>query len=187
MDHRRLAGRAHPDRPRLATVTEADAREQDAASVSGALQLRAAITAARANDADEAYSCLDAADQAARRMDVDRYGNWFNAGNVALHGVAVAVELGDGAEAVRRSKTLVTPQDVPASRLAHHHLDTARGYIWVGDVERSLAALERADRTAPELVRNHPMAQATVRSLLRAERRSTRERLRRMATRLHVE
>jgi hypothetical protein len=59
--------------------------------------------------------------------------------------------------------------------------------VWVGEVERGLAALERADRAAPQLVRNHPMAQATVRSLLRAERRSTRERLRRMATRLHVE
>ena len=171
----------------LSTVTEADAREEDAAGLSGALQLRAAITAARANDADEAYSCLDAAERAAARMDVDRYGNWFSAGNVALHGVAVAVELGDGAETVRRSKALIAPGDVPASRLAHHYLDTARGYVWVGDVERGLASLERADRTAPELVRNHPMAQATVRALLRAERRSTRERLRRMATRLHVE
>jgi transcriptional regulator with XRE-family HTH domain len=171
----------------LATVTEADAREEDAASLSGALQLRAAITAARANDADEAYGRLDAAEQAVARVGVDRYGNWFSAGNVVLHGVAVAVELGDGVETVRRSKALVPPGDVPASRLAHHHLDTARGYVWVGDVERGLAALERADRTAPELVRNHPMAQATVRALLRAERRSTRERLRRMATRLHVD
>lgn len=171
----------------LATVAEADASEEDAASLTGAFQLRAAITAARANDADEAYGRLDAAERAAALTDVDRYGNWFGAGNVALHGVAVAVVLGDGAETVRRAKALVAPGDVPASRLAHHHLDTARGYVWVGDVERALAALERADRTAPELVRNHPMAQATVRALLRAERRSTRERLRRMATRLHVE
>jgi transcriptional regulator with XRE-family HTH domain len=171
----------------LATVDAAGANVEDTASLTGALQLRAAITAARANDADEAYGRLDAAEDAAGRMRLDRYGNWFNAGNVALHGVAVAVELGDGVEAVRRAKGLIVPTDVPASRVAHHHLDTARGYVWVGEVERGLAALERADRAAPQLVRNHPMAQATVRSLLRAERRSTRERLRRMATRLHVE
>lgn len=171
----------------LATVGAAGASTEDASSLVGALQLRAAITAARANDADEAYSRLDAAGEAAGRVSVDRYGNWFSLGNVSLHGVAVAVELGDGVEAVRRSKNLVVPADVPASRLAHYFLDTARGFVWVGDVERGLAALERADRAAPQLVRNHPMAQATVRSLLRAERRSTRERLRRMATRLHVE
>lgn len=171
----------------LATVNAADANSEDSASLAGALQLRAAITAARANDADEAYSRLDAAEDAAGQMSVDRYGNWFSAGNVALHGVAVAVELGDGVEAVRRAKGMVVPTDVPASRVAHHYLDTARGFMWVGDVERGLAALERAERAAPQLVRNHPMAQAAVRSLLRAERRSTRERLRRMATRLHVE
>lgn len=168
-------------------VTEADAPTEDAAGLAGALHLRAAITAARANQADEAYTRLDAAADAASRMRVDRYRNWFGAGNVTLHGVAVAVELGDGVQAVRRAKAFVVPEDVPSSRLAHFYLDVARGHVWVGDVERGLAALERADRTAPQLVRNHPMAQATVRSLLRAERRSTRERLRRMATRLHVE
>jgi hypothetical protein len=104
-----------------------------------------------------------------------------------MHWVAVAVELGDGPEAVRRSKGLRVPTGMPPSRVAHHYLDAARGWLWANDVERSLASLERAYKTAPQLVGHHPMAQATARALLRAERRTTRERLRVMATRLHVD
>ncbi len=103
-----------------------------------------------------------------------------------MHRVAVAVELGDGAEAVRRSKGLIIPKGMPPSRIAHHYLDAARGFMWVNNVEQGLAALERADFIAPQLVRHHPVAQATARGLLRAERQSIRPRLRRMADRLHV-
>lgn len=82
---------------------------------------------------------------------------------------------------------LLLPKELPPSRVAHYYMDTAGVFVWVNEVERGLAALERGDQIAPELVRNHPMAQATVRLLLRAERRSTRERLRRMAIQLHID
>lgn len=161
---------------------------QAAASLTGALHLRAAITAARANEADVAYARLDEAETQAQIADgADPYLNWFSSGNVGMHWVAVAVELGDGDEAVRRADGLPLPKYLPASRVAHHYMDAARGWIWVNNVERSLASLERAYRTAPQLVSNSPMAQQTMRALVRAERRSTRERLRVMATRLHVE
>lgn len=161
---------------------------QGAASLTGALHLRAAVTSARASNADGAYGRLDAAEESARlAAGRDPYLNWFCAGNVSLHRVAVAVELGDGVEAVRRLKGLRVPSDLPPSRVAHHYLDAARSFVWTNEVERGLAALERADQIAPQLVRNHPMAQQAVRSLLRAERRSTRERLRRMALRLNVQ
>lgn len=159
-----------------------------AASLTGALHLRAAITAARASEADIAYARIDEAETQAQIADgTDPYLNWFGRGNVGMHWVAVAVELGDGIEAVRRADGLRLPKDLPPSRVAHHYMDAARGWIWVNDVERSLASLERAYRTAPQLVSNNPMAQQTIRALVRAERRSTRERLRVMATRLHVE
>jgi transcriptional regulator with XRE-family HTH domain len=173
----------------IATVeasTPADPRA--AASLTGALHLRAAITAARANDADVAYGRLDEAETQARLAEgADPYLNWFSAGNVGMHWVAVAVELGDGVEAVRRAGGLRLPKGMPPSRVAHHYMDAARGWIWVNDVERSLASIERAYRIAPQLVSHNAIAQQTVRALVRAERRSTRERLRVMATRLHVE
>lgn len=172
----------------LRTVETSGAERTQAAAMAGALQLRAAITAARTGDGDEAYARLDAAEDAARQTEGSRdpYLNCFSTGNVQIHRVAVAVELGDGAEAVRRSRGLVIPKDLPVSRVAHHFLDTARGWVWVGETDRGLAALERADRLAPQFVRNHPMARQTVRALLRAHRATTHERLRRMATRLNV-
>jgi transcriptional regulator with XRE-family HTH domain len=172
----------------LAIVEQApDPSGVGALSLTGALHLRAAITAARAGNAHEAYHRLDQAGDAAHGAGAcDPYLTWFSAGNVGLHRVAVAVEIGDGVEAVRRSRGLIVPADIPPSRLAHHYLDTSRGFAWIGDPERSLAALERADSLAPELVRNHPMAQAVMRGLLRAERRSIRGRMHRMATRLQV-
>jgi transcriptional regulator with XRE-family HTH domain len=171
------------------TIDSAAGRDPHAAaSLTGALHLRAAVTSARADNASDAYDRLDEAEESARQAEGhDPYLNWFSAGNVSLHRVAVAVELGDGVEAVRRLKGLIVPKELPPSRVAHHYLDIARSFVWINEVERGLAALERADQIAPQLVRNHPMAQQTVRSLLRAERRSTRERLRRMALRLNVE
>lgn len=167
---------------------ERSADPQAAASLTGALHLRAAITAARANDADAAYARLDEAETQARIAGgADPYLNWFSAGNVGMHWVAVAVELGDGVEAVRRADGLRLPKDLPPSRVAHHYMDAARGWIWANNVERSLASLERAYQVAPQLVSHNAIAQQTVRALVRAERQSTRERLRVMATRLHVE
>ena len=175
---------------RAATTVQSAAERGDLPAISlwGSLHLRAAVTAARANNADEAYTRLDLAEQALTwGKAVDPYTMWWSSGNLGLHRVGVAVELGDGVEAVRRAKGLVIPADLPPSRIGHHYLDVTRGYVWLNEVDRALAALERAEHLAPQLVRNHPMAQAAVRQLLRLERASTRERLRSIANRFRVE
>lgn len=176
------------DRAAATVQSSAERGDPPAISLWGALHLRAAVTAARANNADEAYTRLDLAEQALSwGKAVDPYTLWWSSGNIGLHRVGVAVELGDGVEAVRRAKGLVIPPELPASRIGHHYLDVTRGYVWLNEVDRALAALERAEHLAPQLVRNHPMAQAAVRQLLRLERSSTRERLRSMANRFRVE
>lgn len=176
------------DRAAATVQSSAERGDPPAISLWGALHLRAAVTAARANNADEAYARLDFAEQALGwGKAVDPYTLWWSSGNIGLHRVGVAVELGDGVEAVRRAKGLVIPPGLPASRIGHHYLDVTRGYVWLNEVDRALAALERAEHLAPQLVRNHPMAQAAVRQLLRLERSSTRERLRSMANRFRVE
>ena len=176
------------DRAAATVQSSAEHGDPPAISLWGALHLRAAVTAARANNADEAYTRLDLAEQALSwGKAVDPYTLWWSSGNIGLHRVGVAVELGDGVEAVRRAKGLVIPPELPASRIGHHYLDVTRGYVWLNEVDRALAALERAEHLAPQLVRNHPMAQGAVRQLLRLERSSTRERLRSMANRFRVE
>lgn len=166
------------------------AGEDKAVAVWGAMQLRAAITAARRLDADEAYSRLQLAHEASGRLgDADRHDYYklvFTRPNVAVHDVAVAVELGDGVEAVSRGATLRLPADMPASRSGHHYLDMSRVWLWYGDRSRALAAMEKAEKIAPIMVRNHPVAQKTVRALLEAENRTYRERLRRLGARMNV-
>jgi transcriptional regulator with XRE-family HTH domain len=158
-------------------------------SVIGSIQLRAAITAARKYDADEAWSRYDEAKACLTRLGPaapDFCRLVFTTGNVAIHGVAVAVELGDGVEAVRRGAGLRVDPALPHSRAGHHYLDMARGWLWYGDRERALSSLEKADKVAPTLIRHHPMAQATARALLDAEQRGYRERVRSLGSKLHV-
>jgi len=176
------------DRSAVAVQSDAEGGNPAAVSLYGSVQLRAAVTAARANNANEAYTRLDLAEQALTwGKAIDPYTMWWSSGNIGLHRVGVAVELGDGVEAVRRAKGLVIPADLPPSRIGHHYLDVTRGYVWLNEVDRALAALERAEHLAPQLVRNHPMAQSAVRQLLRLERASTRERLRSIANRFRIE
>ncbi|MET8050838.1 helix-turn-helix transcriptional regulator [Streptosporangium sp. NPDC005286] len=166
------------------------AGQAEALAVWGGLQLRAAITAARKNDADEAWSRHRLAAEAVARLGSRQRTNYYdlstNQANVDIHGVAVAVELGDGPKAVQRGEAIRLPKDVQAGRAGHHHLDHARGLLWCGRRDDALAALERAEKIAPMLIRNHPMAQQAVRTLLDLERYSYRERIRRLGTRMHI-
>jgi len=162
----------------------------------GSLQLRAAVTAARAGDHDQALDRISLAKTAADRVDAeigppvhDRHSLTFSSGNVAIHAVSVAVEMGDQARALalnaRADPRMVAA--LPNSRQGHHHLDVARAWLWDGNRDRALAELESAERLAPQLIRNHPIARSTLRSIVYAERAITRERLRRMSDRFHLD
>ena len=72
-------------------------------------------------------------------------------------------------------------------RRGHYRLDLARAHLWSGHRDRALAELERAEATAPQLIRNHPIARATLRRIRRAEHAAGAERLRRMSTRFRLE
>lgn len=85
----------------------------------------------------------------------------------------------------RTSKELV--EALPNSRQGHHHMDLARAWLWDGNRDKALKELEKAERIAPQLVRNHPIARSTLRSIVYAERASTREKLRRMSDRFHLD
>ncbi|MFS1301685.1 helix-turn-helix transcriptional regulator [Streptosporangium longisporum] len=169
---------------------EYTAGHPEALAVWGGLQLRASITAARKNDADEAWSRHRLAAEAVTRLGARQRTNYYelstNQPNIDIHGVAIAVELGDGPRAVQRAQTVHLPKDLPASRAGYHHLDYARGLLWCGKRDDALTELERAEKIAPMLVRNHPMAQQAVRTLLELERYGYRERIRRLGVRMHI-
>ena len=81
----------------LEPVISASNPPVEALSLYGALHLVLAIAAARDNDRTQAHQHLDTARTIAERTGQDRddYGTEFGPSNVAIHAVAVAVELGD--------------------------------------------------------------------------------------------
>jgi transcriptional regulator with XRE-family HTH domain len=144
-------------------------------SVYGSLHLKQAIVAARSNESDTAWAHVAEAQRAAAASgDNNHYQLAFGPTNVRIHEVAVAVELGDMAEAIGRAEGFELPPDMPAERSSHHYIDLARAYLWHGNRQQALECLQRARKLAPQQTRYHPMVRDTLQSLARAERRSTR-------------
>lgn len=157
-------------RPGLA-VAEAALGTAEAPEVDGALHLRCAVSAARAGDAAAAWEHWEIArDLAPAAGSADPYALAFSAPNVDVHAVAVAVELGDYDEAVRRGAGLVLPPTLLPERHAHHGIDLARAYAATGHWRRALNRLLDAERIAPLMVRYHPSSRDTVASLLSSAR-----------------
>lgn len=168
--------------------------EPDALRVWGSLQLRAAVSSARAGNAQEAAHRLELAGEAAARTSRapepahDRHSLTFSAGNVGIHGVNVALELSRQDEALRLHGRLdpAVVAALPASRRGHYRMDLARAHLWSGQRDLAIAELSAAERIAPQLVRNHPIARATLRRIVYGERTGVREQLRRMSARFHL-
>jgi hypothetical protein len=155
-------------------------------SVYGSTHLRSAILAARAGShsrsnghsvsrdahAQEAWAHIDAAREIADLIGYDRddYGVAFGPSNVAQHEVAVAVELEEGTEAVRRSRRARIAPTVPVVRRGHHYIDLARGYFMDGNHGGALRCLQRARRIAPQQTRYHPMVRETVLAIAHTRR-----------------
>ncbi len=87
---------------------QVSSRQPAALSVHGALLLRAAVAAARAEDRDLAHHLLDEADRDAHVLGADLNLIWtaFGPTNVSAHRIAVAVELGDAGTAVTHANTI---------------------------------------------------------------------------------
>lgn len=142
-------------------------------SLYGSLHLRSSVLAARSAGTEgpararQAWDHLGAAREAADIMGADRddYGLAFGPSNVTQHEVSVAVELEEGAEAVKRGRNARLGAGVPAVRRGHHHIDLARGYVLNGDHPGALRALQRARHIAPQQTRHHPMVRETVQTI----------------------
>jgi transcriptional regulator with XRE-family HTH domain len=156
-------------------------------SIVGTIHLRASILAARGAMPGPAWESIGLAAEVAGRLghDTRDYGLLFGPANVAIHGVAVAIELGDADEAVRRSAELVLPEDLPRERSSHHYIDLSRAWIWQRRFDKALECVAAAERLAPQRTRYHPMARQTVTQLLDHQRRLP-EPLRGLATRMGV-
>src|SRR5690606_40434373 len=123
----------------------------------------------------------------AGRARTDVHGTKFGAANVAIHGAAVAVELGDLDEAARRDRQIGerTLAGLVPERRAHHEIDMSRALTELGDYDTALKRLLSAERIAPQMTRHHPTARLVVRHLVDV-RRILPEPLRGLHSRMRV-
>lgn len=173
----RAAGTVESDRP-------------DAEELAGAVNLRSAIIAARAargSSSSQAWDYFGAADERIKsgRVGAPVHGLEFTAANVAIHGAAVAVEIGDLDEASRRDRGIgeQTLSALPPERRTHHEIDMSRVHVETGDLVRAEARLGAADRIGRQMITFHPTARSVVAHLVDA-RRTLPEPLRRLHTRM---
>jgi hypothetical protein len=127
---------------------------------------------------------------AARRLGSDHADlhTIFGPTSLAIQGVQVAAELGDGREVLRRAKA-VEPTRLPAhlvERRSHFLIDVARGHAHRADDPAALATLLEAEGLAPEEVRYNPIASELVVVLLKRERRAATPGLRDLSARMGV-
>jgi tetratricopeptide (TPR) repeat protein len=143
-----------------------DGDDLPAVSLWGGLTLQRAVVAARLNDPDAAYSHLEQARQAAARLGEGRndYNTEFGPANVALHEIAVAVELGDAGRALR-SAAAVETSALSAERRARMLIDVARAHAQRRQVSEAVAALRQAEGITPEQVRAHDRVRRLVSDL----------------------
>ncbi len=136
----------------------------------GALLATAALAAARAHAAAEAWELLGASRVAGDLLGTEHADLFsiFGPANWLIHAVNVAADLGDAGEAIRRAGQ-VQPRSLPpflAERRTFLLLGRARGHCLRGDAASAAAALLDAEQAAPEEVRTNPDACALVAGLL---------------------
>jgi transcriptional regulator with XRE-family HTH domain len=139
----------------------------EAMSLWGGLTLQRAVAASRLNEADTAYGHLDRARAVAERLGDGRndYNTEFGPANVALHEIAVAVELGDAGRALRVAGN-VNPSGLSAERRGRMLVDVARAYGQRRQPNEAVSALLEAEMLTPEQIRNHRIARQLVSDLL---------------------
>ena len=170
------------------TISLREGAQPDEIAAFGALLLTAAVAAAHMGEAAQAWEFLGHAKGAASRLAGEQAGLCavFGPVNLAIHGVQVATELGDGREALRRAERVEVAR-LPASLIERRStllIDIARSQAGQGDPGAAGDTLVEAERLAPLEVRYNGVARDLLSRLLTRGRMSTG--LREMAARVGV-
>jgi transcriptional regulator with XRE-family HTH domain len=148
--------------------------------VCGLLNLMRAHFAARERDTDTAHAHLGvAAELADLTGERNGFGQHFGPTNVRLWQLSVATELGEGPDAADRFEREPVDLSILDSRdrVAALHSDLARAYAQADGARdgEALRHLDLADRTAPQRIRQDPIARDILTHLVRRARRRTWE------------
>ncbi|MFG2119404.1 helix-turn-helix domain-containing protein [Streptomyces sp. NPDC048710] len=176
-----FAARAHAAGLRaLEHALDAAPAPNDAVRIAarGALHMRAAVIAGRANSPSAAQIHLDEARALAVGLPEGvYYGTAFGPDSVRIHEVSVAVSLGQDqvARALDIAREWKPPAELPAERRSGFYIELGRAQLWAGQAEHAFESLKVARRIAPQHTREHPWVRedaATLRRLKRADSES---------------
>jgi hypothetical protein len=117
----------------------------------------------------------------------DRYddGTEFGPANVAIHAVAVAVELGDVGHALDLARD-VDIRSLSPERQFRYLIDLAAAHAMRRQIGEALRDLQESERLAPEQTRTHRIAREVTRDLLQLSGLRPRPELRDLAERFGV-
>ncbi|WDZ90597.1 helix-turn-helix domain-containing protein [Nocardiopsis sp. HUAS JQ3] len=149
--------------------------EEARLALAGAAHLRGAVLAARSRNRDRAAEHLREAERLAALIghESPAYDTNMGPGNVAIHRIAVELDVGDPGRAARDGSRLRLPADVTATRVGRHWQDVARAWVLSGDSSAALNALYRARQAAPQQTRYHPHVRETIHAITAKQRRTS--------------
>ncbi|MGV9455000.1 helix-turn-helix domain-containing protein [Streptomyces sp. NPDC003635] len=148
---------------------------ETAVAARGALHMRAAVVAGRAQDSTAAKAHLDEARELGDRLtEKVYYGTAFGPDTVRIHEVSVAVSLGQDhvGQALGVAHEWKPQPDLPVERRSGFYIELARAQLWAGRPRHAFESLNVARRIAPQHTREHPWVRqdvATLRRLRRAD------------------
>lgn len=157
-------------RPHLADGPE------DWRGIYGALQLHAAVTAAREGRDGDAWRYWDAGDQVAKSLPAAYVhpSTVFGRANVDFHAVSVATDLRSSRKALALADDL-DPDVMPSTeRRARLWVEVARGHVQRGDRTAALHVMRMAHNISAETVAYTPSARSVAADLWRKAPRALR-------------
>lgn len=175
-------------RQTIATCKPGDDASPEHFSAYGALHLQAAVAAVRANQGPVAWDLHRGAERVAARLGADR-NDWhtcFGPTNAAMHGVHLTAEEGDTSEALRLADGVHVPDAMPLERRSRYLIELMNCNRIQKDDYATVYMLRKLTDQSPEEVTFSPLVREAVTDLLKRERPTFRDDLRKVATHIGI-
>lgn len=160
----------------------------DWSGIYGALQLHAAVTAAREAREGDAWRYWDKGDQVAKSLPASYVhpSTVFSRANVDFHAVSVATDLQKAQKALGLADD-IDPDTMPSvERRARLWVEVARGHLQRGDRTAALHVMQKAHRISAETVSYTPSARHVAADLWRSAPRAMRAEAGQLAERIGI-
>ncbi|MEU6718352.1 helix-turn-helix transcriptional regulator [Nonomuraea sp. NPDC046802] len=147
-----------------------------AMSTWGALHLFDAIAHARLRRPADAWRSWRIAQQAANALEPDHHHplTMFGRANVAIYAVAINVETGQAANAIKGASRIDLNTIPSINRRAQHLIDLAHGHLRRNDTDAAITALLTSEQQSGEPIAFNPAAGAVITEIVEGSKRPPR-------------